>query len=603
MSSQRHPPVGAQHEAPLGRHYLAAWLLLTPTLRLMAGALLAGTLAGATFEVLGLSLLGALLGAITPGDTAAPGGVLGWALARAGRILPSDLITQLIVLCAVLFGTKNLFMAGLAWVEATFAFRLQAYLAGLALQATLRQDYEVVASKRPAEHINLLTGELGTLVFSVILPTFTFASEVLLLGAVVAYLVWLQPIMTAAILLVIGGVAAILIRSSRGAVAALGQERQHVEEERTSQLRAIFGHLSEVYVYRADRLATSEIGATMSRLARIYRAFQMLSTGPRFALEFAFVSVLLGSIYIGHDQSGKQGLLVSVGIFAAAGFRLLVGLNRLIMAAQSIRFGEAAFSRVLQAISTRTSEDYALPQSTPVGSANVLSLQNLEYRYGPTQEPVLKGVNLTVRCGEMIGIAGNSGAGKTTLLETMAGLRRPSAGTILLNGTPLIEPRAQLFRSVGYVGQTTAVFGDTIRRNVAYGYEDDQIDDQTVWRALEDACLREFVEGLPGGLDFTLGDGIAAISGGQAQRLALARALFADCSFLLLDEPTSALDPATEAEVVSTLATLRKRCGVVLISHRPAPLAACTHVVQMRKGQLVPATTFLKAAPPHGVNP
>lgn len=568
--------------------YHAIWSVLTSRFRLAACLLLAGNLGGAALEVLGLSALAALMSALVPG--AGPVQSSFSALARVvGAVLDGPSAIGMVALCAVTFIVKNGFMAGNAWLEATFAFRLHAYFSDLTLRTVLQADYEDVTRRSPGEQLNLLTSDLTTLVLNVSLPTLTLITETLLMLAVVGFLLWAEPGLTSIVILGVGGAGVLMAWLSRRAVAIQGQRRQQMEDERMRRLRDVFNHLREVYVYRAANDATRQLRAATDDLAVVYRSFQMMSTGPRFVLEVVLIAVLLTAIVVGLKDDGQRDLIVSVGVFAASGFRLLLGANRLIMSIQTIRFGQASLARVLAAVrpAYRNRPNIIVQ---PAGSASSpklsLALEGVDFRYSNNSAPVLHGLDIKICKGRMVGIKGQSGEGKTSLLEIMAGLRRPTTGTVWLDGVQLSNPSTQLFRLVGYVGQNPAVFSDTVRRNVAYGFEDSAISDAAVWAALESAHLAEFVQSLPAALDSELGTDSVKPSGGQAQRLALARALYSGCQFLLLDEPTSALDPLTETQIVATLRDLSRHCAILLVSHRPGPLLACDLVYEMRQGRL-----------------
>ncbi|MBE7939429.1 MULTISPECIES: ABC transporter ATP-binding protein [Ramlibacter] len=584
-------PSGAAADSSVLSKYRRVWAQLPPRLRASAAVLMLGNVAGAALEVAGLALLTALMSAITPGasGTASP-----WMQALLRALDPGDPVQQalrLVAACAAVFALKNIFMAALAWLEASFAFHLQAFLSDRVLHNLLVQDYEQAARRSPAVQLNLMTSEMQTLVFAVALPTLTFVSELLLMLAVVGFLFWAEPTLTAAVVGIVGIAVAVLMRASRRAVGTLGRQRQRIEDERTRRLREVVDHLREVHVYRAAQEARRRLRTNGDELARILRAFQMLSTGPRFVLELVLVGVLLGAVLIGLQGATRHALIVSVGVFAASGFRLLIGANRLIMSAQGIRFGQFAFARILgdlEAVGRDGPATAALPLPATLQPApRALALAGASYGY-PGGPPLLQGLDLALAPGEMVGIRGGSGMGKTTLLELFAGLRQASAGHLLLDGRPVADPARDIFPAVGYLGQSPAVFSDSVRRNVAYGCADEAIDDARVWSALARAHLEAHVRTLPGGLDAEIGRDGVQFSGGQAQRLALARALYAGRRFLLLDEPTSALDGPTEADVIATLVELSRECGLLLVSHRPAPLQACTRVYELQQGRLQP---------------
>jgi ABC-type transport system involved in cytochrome bd biosynthesis fused ATPase/permease subunit len=284
--------------------------------------------------------------------------------------------------------------------------------------------------------------------------------------------------------------------------------------------------------------------------------------------------------------------VVSIGVFGVAGFRLLLGINRVVTAVQGMRFAGAVVERVSTALASP-----AAPAAAGRGRSGAvegsLRLAGVAYAY-TAGKPVLQGVDFELPRRALVAIKGRSGAGKSTLLEIMAGLRTPAAGVVELDGERIAHKQALVGR-VAYAGQQPAVFPDSVRANVAFGLPPEAIDDAAVWRALARAHLDEVVRGLPGQLDYVLASE-RTLSGGQIQRLALARALYMDCDYLLLDEPTAALDGETEQQLLATFRELADSTGVVVVSHRPAPVQVADAVWELAGGRLVPVEPRARSA-------
>jgi len=196
---------------------------------------------------------------------------------------------------------------------------------------------------------------------------------------------------------------------------------------------------------------------------------------------------------------------------------------------------------------------------------------------------VLNVRSLEVRRGELLAIVGPTGSGKSTLLQVLAGLRAPDAGRFLVDGIP-VSPGDR--RPTAWVPQAPFLSDDTLRRNVAFGLPEGEIDDARVREAIAASRLAGFVSQLPEGLETRTGEGAVLLSGGERQRLAVARALYAGLEILLLDEPTSALDLATERELMDMLAALTPARTVVVVSHRPAAVERADRVVHLEKGSV-----------------
>jgi len=552
-------------------------------------ALVAGNLVAAVLEVLGLAVFGIVLLRITQTGAMPPGF---WLTEIAGRAGNADL-RLLAVICGIVYVGKNALMAALAWLEARLAFGVQSHLSVKALAAILGQDYEVTSRGDGSASINLLTGGMAAISHNLLLPGLTLLAEGTLMLALVLFLLLTQPLFSAGMLATLGVITGVLVLVSRRVVLRLGRNRHQVEDERLRLLTGIFGHLREMYIYSAGLRAVAHLQRQLGRLGATNRAFQMLAATPRFALEVALVGALLVVVYARAGAGLEPSLVVSIGVFGVAGFRLLLGINRVVASVQVMRFAGAIVERVATVLASPTAPAAAGRgrSGAPQGS---LRLTDVSYAYTPGK-PVLQGVDFELPRRALVAIKGRSGAGKSTLLELMAGLRTPASGVVELDGERIAHKQALVGR-VAYAGQQPAVFPDTVRANVAFGLPPEAIDDQAVWRALARAHLDDVVRGLPGQLDYLL-DAQRGLSGGQAQRLALARALYMDCDYLLLDEPTAALDAETEQQLLATFKELAATTGVVVVSHRPAPVQVADTVWELAAGRLVPVETQVLQGP------
>lgn len=574
--------------------YLQLWRHLAPYHRLGAVGLAVGNVIAAVLEVVGLALFGTVLLRLTQAGEM-PAGF--WLTELAGRAGRADLQTLALV-CGLVYGVKNGLMAALAWLEARLAFGVQAHLSVKALGAILAQDYEVTSRGDSSASINLLTGGMAAISHNLLLPGLTLLAEGTLMLALVLFLLVTQPVFSAGILATLGALTAVLVLVSRRVVLRLGRNRHHAEDERLRLLAGVFGHLREMYIYSAGARAVDHLQHQLARLGATNRAFQMLAATPRFALEITLVAVLLGVVYVRAGTGIEPTLVVSIGVFGVAGFRLLLGINRVVGSVQAMRFTGAIVERVANALASP-----AAPPASGRGRSGAaqgsLRLAEVSYAY-VAGKPVLRDVSFELPRRSFVAIKGRSGAGKSTLLEILAGLRTPGSGVVELDGRRIAHKQALVGR-VAYAGQQPAVFPDTIRANVAFGLPPEAIDDQAVWRALAGAHLDELVRTLPGQLDHVL-QAQRGLSGGQVQRLALARALYMDCDYLLLDEPTAALDAETEQQLLATFRELAATTGVVVVSHRPAPIEAADTVWELTEGRLVPLHPAEEALAGEGVD-
>ena len=193
---------------------------------------------------------------------------------------------------------------------------------------------------------------------------------------------------------------------------------------------------------------------------------------------------------------------------------------------------------------------------------------------------------MVIPIGKAVGVVGTSGAGKTTIIDILLGLLKLRTGQVLADGVDINSNYPGWLKNIGYIPQVIFMIDSTIRKNVAFGYTDEEIDDDRVWEVLKEAQLDEFVRSLPDGLDTSIGERGIRLSGGQRQRIGIARALFEDPEVLVLDEATSALDNETEAAIMDSINILAGKKTLVIIAHRLQTIEKCNMVYRVENGKI-----------------
>lgn len=218
---------------------------------------------------------------------------------------------------------------------------------------------------------------------------------------------------------------------------------------------------------------------------------------------------------------------------------------------------------------------------------------NVTYTYPKAKRPALKAVSAQIKKGEFVGIVGVSGAGKTTFVDVLLGLLEAEEGRVLIDGVPLGPDTIRGWQKhLGYVPQQVYISNDTVARNVAFGVDDSRIDKAAVKDALKKAHLYDHIMELPGKLEETLGENGRKLSGGEKQRIGIARALYYQADVLVLDEATSSLDVPTESEITRAINSLKGRQTIIAIAHRLSTLKSCDRILYFDRRRLVDTGTF-----------
>ena len=293
-------------------------------------------------------------------------------------------------------------------------------------------------------------------------------------------------------------------------------------------------------------------------------------------------------------ETGAIDIMPQLTLLALVAMRLIPCANRINNHLTSIAYFEPFFMGVsdnLQEEIRDENVDYAAEtyqKSVDVEKLVIkdkIELKNITYKYPNSDVLIFDNANMEIPIGKSVGIVGTSGAGKTTVVDILLGLLRLQSGEILADGTEVREHYREWLKNIGYIPQSIFMVDASIRKNVAFGYADEEIDDKKVWEALAEAQLDEFVRGLPEGLNTSIGERGIRISGGQRQRIGIARALFEDPEVLVLDEATSALDNDTEAAIMESINRLHGRKTLIIIAHRLQTIEKCDMVYRIENGK------------------
>ena len=294
----------------------------------------------------------------------------------------------------------------------------------------------------------------------------------------------------------------------------------------------------------------------------------------------AFI-VISGTILAGVDL---QMLLPQLGVFVVAAFKLLPAISRIVNTVIQIIRQAPSIGLVYETLFER--DEMFIPQpgepQTEIISRDI-HVSNITFAYPGKKWPVLREVSFVIPKNKSVAFIGESGAGKSTLVDIILGILAPQQGVVTYNGQSIHHRFGKWAKHIGYVPQVIYLLDETILENVAFGEDADKIDEDKVWRALEQAQLKDFVMEMPGKLQSRIGDRGVRISGGQRQRIGIARALYNDPPILVMDEATSSLDVETENAVMEAIKGFKGRKTMIIVAHRLSTIEHCDIVYRVKK--------------------
>ena len=551
-------------------------------------------LIGTAFDFLSVSMILPLVNTLVNPAAVVGAGWFQW----LHRLIPvSDQNTLLLILVLaiiVIYILKNVYSIFLSITEATFMARNQFNTSAKLLSCYIRKPYTFHLQHNTAEVVRNIGKDVSS-AYNLVGSIISLVTGGLITVALIVYLVMVDPLLTAAIvagLIVYSVVYYLLVRKR---MRAAGQESRRIQVNMVKAIHQSVGGIKEIKVMGREQYFVDTFAENGSAFIKNQKKYMLLSGLPKRLIEILCVSGVLGLVAfkIGMRQD-LAAIVPSLSAFAVAAIRLLPSANSINSTINTMSYLMPSLDAVCEIIDENYHEfGKPLPQkaqrsSTASSDSGEIELENVSFTYPDTDVPVLSDVNLRIQSGHSVGICGVTGAGKTTLVDIILGLLSPQTGCIRYNGTDIRTDYAAWQQHIGYVPQNIYLVDESIRSNVALGVYADEIDDERIWKALEDAQLADFVRGLKDGLDTVIGERGVRISGGQRQRIGIARALYYDPDILFLDEATAALDNETEKAVMASINRLSGRKTCIIIAHRLTTIEGCDEIYRVEDTHVFP---------------
>ncbi|WP_131104357.1 ABC transporter ATP-binding protein [Ornithinimicrobium sufpigmenti] len=490
---------------------------------------------------------------------------------------------------------KSVLAIGLQWWATRRFARFEQVLGARLLEATFKAPWTERLSRNSTDIIRSTDVGVGSTVAGVLIPFCQLSGEVFTFVAVLTVLLVAQPVLATATIIYFGFVAFLLYRVVLRRAVRAGQDNRKFSARAMRLVSEMVHSLKEVTL-RDKSQEVADTVLKVRRRASMARANQnFLGVIPRYVLEAGLVGGLVIGGLIGYLQNGVTGAVTAIALFGVAGFRLVPSLTRFqtIMGqtGANMPFAEQVLEEIERGKEYVDAELTGGNEPLPEG-ARTLRLESVTFTYPGAATPAVRDVSLTLPFGQTLALVGASGSGKSTLVDLILGLLHPDSGQILVEDRPLSDVLKAWRARVGYVPQEVTLFDASVARNVALAWDDANIDEDRVRRALDRAQLLDVVEARPDGIHGKVGERGLQLSGGQRQRLGVARALYTDPLVLVMDEATSALDTSTEAAVTSAIRELSGEVSVIVVAHRLATIRHSEQVCFMRDGELVASGSF-----------
>ncbi|MBR2513429.1 MAG: ABC transporter ATP-binding protein [Halomonas sp.] len=489
------------------------------------------------------------------------------------------------------------------WRLALYSAQVGAELSSRLYRYYLHQPWLFHSGQNTSGLTTKVSAEVQRVTIKIINPAMELNAKLIMVSLMTLAIFLYNPVVAISGMVIFIGTYLLLYQTVRRYLVINGIRVSEAQAKRFKLMNEGFGGIKDLLLLHRQAGFTSRFDKASNRIARGEGVTQGLSEAPRFAIELvAFGSVIVLVLYLLNLYQGNLGaILPALSIYALAGFKMLPGFQKIYTSITKIRGNLAAYDAIRDdLIASRefknahaVSEAHAEAETTPWVPQREIRMQDVVFDYPGSRALALDGLNLTIPVNKMVGLVGSSGSGKSTAIDLLLGLIEPQKGRVLIDGIPLSSENLRHWQAgVGFVPQQIFLSDASILENVAFAIERDDIDIERAKEALHMAQLDDLIEGFPEGLETHIGERGVQISGGQRQRLGIARALYQQAKVLVFDEATSALDGITERRVMDDIQRFSGQMTVVMIAHRLATVKECDIIYMLEGGQVIDAGTY-----------
>lgn len=551
-------------------------------------------LIGGLLETAGVSLILPLLSAILDQESFASNQTVIYFMDLLGLKDVNAFIYLLLAALIFMFVFKAIYLLFSTYAQSRFVNRNRCRCTTNLLSQYLHRPYEYYLYAETATILRTIYGDMDN-IFNLLLQCMNFAAELVVSVCLGVFLLVMDFKM---MLLIVGLLLAVTIFVTKVVKPRLNAVGEAAREEQAGLykwiLQSVTG-IKDVKVHNKADYFTDRYRMNASAYADYQVKNNVLTNLPRLLIEtVAIVGILM---YVGFSMAAgveMASLLPLISAFALAAMRLLPSVNRLNTYMANIAYYESALNYIYENVDTQALsrqeelDAYRIehPNTTGITLKKEIQLKDITFAYPNTDKKIFDRADMNIPVGKSVGVVGPSGAGKTTIVDVLLGLLKIQNGVITSDGTNIFDNYGAWLSHVGYIPQTIYMLDDSIRNNIAFGVREEEIDDNRIWEVLEQAQMKTFVEELPDGLDSQIGERGVRISGGQRQRLGIARALYHDPELLIFDEATSALDNDTETAIMEAIDTLHGQKTMVIIAHRLRTIENCDIIYEVKDGKI-----------------
>ena len=491
--------------------------------------------------------------------------------------------------------TKNLVTFGFYYYEAIVLYDAYSRMSTRLFRSYMNAPYSFHLRRNSAEIIRNTYIETKYIVTSTMVSLLGIAFNVVLLLGVFCFLLFMSPVVTLILTVSLGASSAFVLIKLRKATERYGNLAQRNRGKIIEHVQMSVGAIKSLLLSNRQETLVGQYEKVIVDFSQTFKFSKILVKSTKPFVEVLTITILLATsvamLWMGY---AFNAILATLTLFASAAIRLIPSIRELLAQITDLNYHKNSLDPVLSDL-RETAEDNVKTNGHKIEDItfnNTIEIKNVYFKYSPDKDFVLDNINLKFHRGQNIGIVGPSGSGKSTLIDVLLGLLKPEKGEVLIDDKNINLNLQGWTKRIGYIPQHIYICNDSVKRNIALGVDNNEIDETRIWESIKGAQLLSVIEKLPDGIDTNLGEGGNKLSGGQRQRIGIARALYHNPDIIIMDEATSALDNSTEMLFLNSLDEIRKNKTLITVAHRLSTIKHCDVIFYMENGYILAVGSY-----------
>jgi len=492
---------------------------------------------------------------------------------------------NMLIILFFLFLLKNIYLVFFNIVQTAFINTVSLRVMNTIYSYYLKQSYEFHTNRNSALLIRNIS-ESGV-VDSILLRILTLINDVIIVLGLIILLIFAQPLFTISTIIFIILIILSYNLITKNRIKIWGKDRFDTSYFLTKNLYEGINAFKEIILNNCSNFFIKQNYRIKKKLLDINFKFKIIEFLPKYIVELLGIIIVILLIYFLIQVSDNpKDIIPILALYTASAFKIIPSLLKIFSSFQNFNY----LNPSLDIISSQLNDyDYLInnkikqnKDSKPIYFDKKIEIKNLSFKY-PEKKILLENLNIVINRHNFIGIKGDSGSGKSTLLNIISGLIKPIKGEILVDGVSIFENLDKWRNKLGYVSQSVFLIDASIKKNIAFGADDSEININRLNTSIKNSGLKSYIENLKDKENTIVGERGVKISGGQKQRIGLARALYFSPELLILDEATNSLDKKTEKNILDELLKMKDKITVIIVSHENEPLKIADQIYDLDK--------------------